>query len=134
MIAPKLAFKSGLKPEWVSRDPEMVAAYAADPHVFGTTTPRWFIEVSNAQRDLLTHANEITIPALFMVAGSDRIADHRIAHDLFARVGTTASRKELRAYPDLYHEVFNELPEARTEVIGHLLSWIERRLAPGSAG
>jgi alpha-beta hydrolase superfamily lysophospholipase len=127
-VAPKLRFKSGLDPEWVSRDPEMVAAYAADPHVFDTTTPRWFIEVSAAQRDLLAHANEITTPALFLVAGSDRIADHRIAHDLFSRLGTPTSQKRLRMYPDLYHEIFNELPPARAEVTRDLLSWLEERL------
>lgn len=129
VITPTLRFASGLAPEWVSRDPEIVAAYAADPHVFGTTTPRWFVEVTAAQRDLLEHASEITTPALFLVAGSDRIADHRIAHELFSRLGTPESQKELRAYPDLYHEIFNELPAARAEVIGDLLAWIDSRSA-----
>lgn len=128
VVTPTRRFESGLAPKWVSRDPEIVAAYAADPHVFRTTTPRWFVEVRAAQRDLIEHANEITTPALFQVAGSDRIADHRIAHELFARLGTPASRKELRAYPDLYHEVFNEIPEARAEVIGDLLAWIDAQL------
>jgi len=128
-VAPKLPFKSGLDPAWVSRDPVMVAAYAADPHVFDTTTPRWFIEVSAAQRDLLAHADEITTPALFLVAGSDRIADHRIALDLFSRLGTPEPRKRLRTYPDLYHEIFNELPAARAEVTKDLLSWLEERLS-----
>lgn len=125
VTTPALRFDSGLSPEWVSRDPEIVAAYAADPHVFGTTTPRWFVEVSAAQRDLMEHANEITTPALFLVAGSDRIADHRLAEQLFGRI---ASQKELHLYPDLYHEVFNEIPEARAEVISHLLSWIDSQL------
>ncbi len=134
VTTPTLRFDSGLSPEWVSRDPEIVAAYSADPHIFTTTTPRWFVEVSAAQRDLLEHANEITTPALFLVAGSDRIADHRIAHELFERIGTPESQKELRTYPDLYHEVFNEIPEARAEVISHLLSWIDSRLTAPSAG
>ena len=76
----------------------------------------------------MKHANEIITPALFLVAGSDRIADHRIAHELFSRLGTPKSQKELRVYPGLYHEVFNEIPEARAEVINHLLSWIDSRL------
>lgn len=134
VATPALQLESGLLPEWVSRDPKVVAAYAADPHVFSTTTPRWFVEVAGAQRELLAHADEITTPALFLVAGSDRIADHHLAHDLFDRLGTPASQKQLRTYPDLYHEVFNELPAARAEVTGDLLSWIEERLAQGSAG
>lgn len=127
VAAPKLRFDSGLSPEWVSRDPETVAAYAADPHVFSTTTPRWYTEVTAAQRELLEHANEITTPALFLIAGSDRIANHEVARDLFNRLGTTD--KELHEYPDLYHEVFNELPAARAEVIEQLLTWLEARLS-----
>lgn len=133
VVAPTLKFDSGLDPAWVSRDPEAVAAYSADPHVFNTTTPRWYTEVTAAQRELLAHAEEIKTPALFLVAGSDRIADHKLAHDLFTRLGTPAAEKELHSYPDLYHEVFNELPAARAEVMNDLMQWLERRL-PRSAG
>jgi alpha-beta hydrolase superfamily lysophospholipase len=127
LTTPAMHFESGLLPEWVSRDPEVVAAYAADPLVFSTTTPRWYTEVTAAQRDLLSHAGEITTPALFLVAGSDRIADPRLSLELFERLGTTDKR--LRTYPDLYHELFNELAAAREEVIGDLLAWLDSTLA-----
>ena len=103
LTTPAANFESGLLPEWVSRDPEIVAAYAADPHVFTTTTPRWFTEVTAAQRELIAHADEITTPALFLVAGSDRIADHRLSLDLFGKLGTPAPQKRLRTYPECYH-------------------------------
>jgi acylglycerol lipase len=134
LTTPAVNFESGLLPEWVSRDPEMVAAYAADPHVFSTTTPRWFTEVTAAQRELIAHADEITTPALFLVAGSDRIADHRLSLDLFEKLGTPAPQKRLRTYPECYHEIFNELPAARAEVTQNLFSWLEERLAPAPAG
>jgi alpha-beta hydrolase superfamily lysophospholipase len=127
LIAPAVNFESGLRPEWVSRDPEMVAAYAADPHVFRTTTPRWFTEVTAAQRELIAHASEITTPALFLVAGSDRIADHRLSLDLFEKLGTQEPLKRLRTYAESYHEIFNELPAARAEVTQDLFSWLEER-------
>jgi alpha-beta hydrolase superfamily lysophospholipase len=57
-----------------------------------------------------------------------------MALDLFSRLGTPSSEKELREYPDLYHEVLNEIPTARAEVIRDLLSWLERRLARRPAG
>lgn len=134
MTTPAMHFESGLLPEWVSRDAEVVAAYAADPHVFSTTTPRWYTEVTAAQRDLLTRAGEITTPALFLVAGSDRIADHRLSVELFERLGTPETQKQQRVYPDLYHEIFNELPPARAAVTHDLFSWLEERLAPAPAG
>jgi lysophospholipase len=125
VTTPSLHLESGLRAEWVSRDPEVVAAYRDDPFVFSTTTPRWFVETAAAQRELLAHAHEIATPALFLVAGSDRIADHRLAEQLFARLGTPEPQKQLRLYPGLYHEVFNELPAARAEVIRDLLAWLQ---------
>lgn len=127
LLAPKLLLPNGLRPQWVSRDEATVAAYRSDPLVFDTTTPRWYVETTAAQRSLIAHAEEITTPALFLVAGSDRIADHRIALDVFARLGT--ADKRLRTYPDLYHEVFNETAAAREEVIGDLLAWLDSTLA-----
>lgn len=126
-VTPRLLLGNGLNPQWVSRDEAVVAAYAADPLIFSKTTPRWFMEVTAAQRALITHAEEIATPALFLLAGSDRIADHKIALDVFARLGS--ADKQLRTYPELYHEVFNELAAAREEVIGDLLSWLDSTLA-----
>ena len=129
LTTPAVHFESGLLPEWVSRDAEVVAAYAADPQIFSTTTPRWYTEVTAAQRDLLAHGGEITTPALFLVAGSDRIADHERSVELFEKLGTPTPQKQLRVYPELYHEIFNELAAAREEVIGDLLAWLDATLA-----
>jgi alpha-beta hydrolase superfamily lysophospholipase len=126
-LAPKLLLPNGLRPQWVSRDEEVVAAYSNDPLIFDKTTPRWYVEVTAAQQTLIAHAEDITTPALFLLAGSDRIADHKIALDVFARLGTTDKR--LRTYPDLYHELFNELAADREEVIGDLLAWLDATLA-----
>jgi acylglycerol lipase len=132
VIIPALHLESGLRPEWVSRDAEVVAAYRNDPFVFSTTTPRWYVEVTAAQRELLSHGEEITTPALFLVAGSDRIADARLAEQLFARLGTPAAEKQLRVYRDSYHELFNELPAPRA--MRDLLAWMNQRLSAPSAG
>jgi alpha-beta hydrolase superfamily lysophospholipase len=126
-VTPRLLLPNGLNPRWVSRDEAVVAAYVADPLIFSTTTPRWFMEITAAQRALIAHSEEIKTPALFLLARSDRIADHKIALDVFARLGT--SDKQLRTYPELYHEVFNELSPAHEVVIGDLLAWIDSGLA-----
>jgi alpha-beta hydrolase superfamily lysophospholipase len=129
VVAPAKSFETALDPNWISHDPDVVAAYANDPRVLHTTTARWFTEIKAAQQDLIAHAAEVTIPALFLLAADDRIADHRIAAGLFEHLGAPASQKRLRTYPGLYHEVFNERPEAREAVIMELLSWLDQRLA-----
>lgn len=128
LLAPSLAIASPLDPASISRDSNVVAAYKADPQVLRVTTPRWYTEVSAAQRDLIAHADEIRTPALFLLGGDDRIADHRIALALFEHLGTSATDKQLRLHRGLYHEVFNELTDAREEIIQDLLSWLESRL------
>lgn len=128
-LAPKVSFASRLDPRWVSRDPDTVTAYANDPRVLRTTTPRWFTEITAAQRALIAHAEEIATPALFLLSGADRIADHRIAASVFDRLSST--NKQLRIYPELYHEIFNELPAAREEVLRDLTVWL--RSAPRGA-
>jgi alpha-beta hydrolase superfamily lysophospholipase len=126
-LAPKLLLPNGLRPQWVSRDEEVVAAYSNDPLIFDKTTPRWYVEVTAAQQTLIARAEDIVTPALFLLAGRDRIADHKIALEVFARLGTLDKR--LRTYPDLYHEIFNELAVAREEVISDLLAWLDSTLA-----
>lgn len=127
VIAPRLELASGLNPNWVSRDPEVVHAYANDPLIFRTTTPRWFTEVRDAQRRIRERAHEITTAALFMIAGADRIADPRVAIDVFDRIGTDDKQRVL--YPELYHELLNELPHARAAVVHDFLTWLFGRLA-----
>ena len=128
VIAPAMKIASPLDPASISRDSDVVAAYRADPRILRVTTPRWYTEVRAAQGELASHAHEIRTPALVLVGGDDRIADHHLALTLFERLGTPAAEKQLRAHQGLYHEVFNELTDAREEVIQDLLSWLESRL------
>lgn len=129
VVAPELNVPSTLDPKWISRDRDVVAEYVNDPRVLSKTTPRWFIEIKAAQRELVAHASEITTPALFLVAEDDRIADHRVALDVFDRLGTPAADKELHTQAASYHEVFNEISSTREQVIRHLLSWLDERVA-----
>lgn len=122
-IAPWIPIKTPLRPSMVSRDPEVVAAYRDDPAVFRTTTPRWYTEVKEAQRVIFEHAADIRLPALFLLAQADQIADHALAREVFHRLGS--QDKELEVFDGFYHEVFNEI--GREKVIARLLAWVGKR-------
>ena len=122
-LAPTLSLASNLDPALLSTDAETVVAYANDPLVHRTTTPRWFMEVEEAQRELCEHAGEVTLPLLMLLGGEDRIADHSLAAQVFERIGS--ADKTLRIYEDLRHELFNET--RREAVIDELAGWLERR-------
>lgn len=122
VVMPTLPFSNTLDPLWLSNDAEIVAAYANDPLVQRTTTPRWFIEVQEAQQQLLAHASEVTIPLLMMLGEEDQIADHKLAAAAFASIGS--ADKTLRTFPGLRHEILNET--TRDVVIEALLEWLEQ--------
>jgi len=122
-IAPTLPFDNTLNPKWLSTDQKVAEAYASDPLVKRTTTPRWFTEVRSAQQALRDHAAEIRLPLLMLLAADDRIADHHAAEVVFAAIGS--ADKTLEVYPGLRHEIFNEVERAM--VINDVISWITPR-------
>ena len=122
-ITPAIPIPSPLGPHWVSRDPEEVRKYASDPLVHRITTPRWFTEVTRAQAELIEHAGEIKTPTLFLLAGEDHIADHQLGRAMSEKM----SFADVRIYPELYHEVFNELADDRARVLDDLTDWLEAR-------
>ena len=109
----------------VSRDPEVVAAYNADPMVHHGKLPagigRALIGVGET---MPRRAPAITAPLLIVHGDHDKLIPVKGSRHLMECVGSTD--KELKVYPGLYHEVFNE-PE-RAAVLDDVTSWIEARL------
>jgi alpha-beta hydrolase superfamily lysophospholipase len=122
-VVPTFALESGLKPEWLSHDPQVVRAYAEDPLVFSKTTLGWFTAVEAAQDEVFARAGEIRLPILMMAGSGDQIADHRRTREVFERLGS--ADKRLKIYDGLFHELFNEVDRAR--VVSDLLAWLAAR-------
>jgi alpha-beta hydrolase superfamily lysophospholipase len=66
----------------------------------------------------------LTAPLLVVHGSDDRLVPVDGSRRLVECVGSTDV--ELKVYPGLYHEVFNE-PE-RAQVLGDVVSWISQRL------
>ena len=122
-VWPKLAIPTGIGPELLSRDPAVVAAYAADPLVTKTATARWYTSFVGAQAAALARAGELRRPLLMLLGEADRLVDPSGGKDFFAAAGV--ADKTLKTYPGLFHEVFNE-PEQGT-VLGDVVDWIGQR-------
>lgn len=122
-LAPALPVHNGLKPAWISRDPEVVRAYVDDPLVHDRVTPRLARFIVDAGRIVRERAPKWTVPTLLQWAGADRCVAPRGS----AAFAAAAPRAVLRAreYRALSHEIFNE-PE-RDEVIGDLAAWLGER-------
>jgi alpha-beta hydrolase superfamily lysophospholipase len=114
-----------IDPDAVSRDPRVVADYRADPQVYRGKIPagigKALLVVGETMPQL---AGGITAPLLVVHGGQDRLVAAAGSERL---VRCVSSRDvELKVYPQLFHEVFNE-PE-RDTVLDDVTAWIEARL------
>ncbi len=109
----------------ISRDPAVVAAYRADPLVYHGKIPfgvgRAMLQIGET---MPRRAAALTAPLLVVHGSDDRLVPVEGSGRLVGSVGS--SDVELKIYPGLYHEVFNE-PE-QDQVLGDVVSWILNRL------
>jgi alpha-beta hydrolase superfamily lysophospholipase len=115
----------GLDPAGVSRDPDVVKAYVADPLVHhGKLTARLIAEMSGAMRSALAHAKQIRLPLLVMHGDADVLTSPGGSQQLLDAV--SSDDKTLQLYPGLYHEIFNE-PE-KDQALADMTAWLEAHL------
>jgi alpha-beta hydrolase superfamily lysophospholipase len=114
-----------IDPDAVSSDPDVVAEYKADPLVYRGKIPAGIGKaLLVVGEEMPALAARITAPLLVVhgehdtlvaAAGSERLVKCVSSRDV-----------ELKVYPKLYHEVFNE-PE-RDRVLDDVSDWIVARL------
>lgn len=122
---PTLSMGSGLDPQGLSRDPEVVRRYVEDPLVVRTMTASLGAELLAAGPRTLAEAGRVAVPLLLMHGEEDPLCDVAASRAYFAGVKSAGSA--LRTYPGLRHEIFNE-PE-RHRVYEDLWSWLEELAA-----
>jgi alpha-beta hydrolase superfamily lysophospholipase len=109
----------------ISRDPQVVAAYEADPLVHHGKLPAGIAKaLIGVGQTMPQRAASLTAPLLVVHGGQDKLVPVEGSRRLLESVGPIDAH--LKVYPELYHEVFNE-PE-RAVVLDDVVSWIEVRL------
>lgn len=109
----------------VSRDPDVVAAYNADPMVHHGKLPAGIAKaLLNVGETMPRRAAALAAPLLVVHGERDMLIPVEGSHRLLECVGSTDAH--LKVYPELYHEVFNE-PE-KDLVLDDVTSWIEAKL------
>ena len=123
-ILPDLPIES-IDANLVSRDPAVVADYKADPLVYRGKIPAGIGKALLLVGETMPRrAPGITAPLLVVHGEDDQLVSADGSRRLVQFVGS--SDVELKVYPQLYHEVFNE-PE-RDRVLDDVTSWITARL------
>jgi acylglycerol lipase len=121
-IAPRLAMDNEVDAGTISRIPEVVYAYRADPLVHHKISSRMYTEWRRAAEDNLAHAAEIQLPFLILAGAADRLIDPAGSQELHAR---TPGKSELRMLEGRYHEPFNDL--GSDQVFAAIAEWIRKR-------
>lgn len=114
--------------DWLSRDPENVDRYLADPLCGGSPTIGLFREMLAGMAFIARPENlrkmDLSAPVLFISGARDPVGDCgkgvRRAAESFRKAG--AKQVSLRLYPELRHEILNE--DCREEIYADLLNWL----------
>lgn len=125
-LAPRLALDAGLDAAGLSRDPEVVRAYQADPLVHGRMSASLGVELFDTARATRQAGARLEVPALLLHGGDDPLCSPEGTKAFAADVATPGTR--LRIYEGLRHEIFNE-PE-RESIYADVLEWLDREAPP----
>ncbi len=122
-IAPDLRVGNGVKPQFVSHDPAVVAAYKADPLVHDRISARLARFIAEAGPQTLALAAQWTVPTLLLYAGDDRLLNPEGSRKFAAAAPKNVVTSQ--CFEGLYHEIFNEL-DAKP-VFAALKKWLDQR-------
>ena len=121
-LMPALRLARGLRPAKACRDPEVVRRCREDPLMHKRVTPRLVRFMVDEGRFVRGRAARWRTPTLLLWGGADRCVAPRGSAAFAA--AAPAQVLTARAFPTLFHEVFNE-PE-RDAVRAELLAWLAR--------
>lgn len=125
-VCPKAPLPGTNSPDLLSYDPAVKAAFRADPLNWNRPIPiRTAVEILDAGADARRRAGGLRIPLLAMHGADDLLSSPRGTVEFYE--GASSSDKELRLWPNMKHEIFNEIEQAT--VIDYMLDWLDHRVS-----
>ena len=122
-FAPNLRVGNGVKPQFISHDPAVVAAYRNDRLVHDRISARLARFIATAGPQTVALASQWKVPTLLMYAGDDRLLNPQGSRSFAA-----AAPKEVVTavcFGALYHEIFNE--RDAEPVFATLKRWLDQK-------
>ncbi len=119
-LVPSFTMANGLDRTGLSRDPEVVRRYNADPLVHDRISARLALDMLAAGEWAIEHAGEWTLPLLLVHGTADRITWHEGTRAFADQVKGDCT---LKLWEGFYHETHNE-PE-KAQVLGLMIDWLQ---------
>lgn len=124
VIVPKLGIKSPFANDFISHDPDVVAAYTADPLVYAPRlTVRLGAEMVRGCLEGAAKLQRLELPLLVLYGSED--VSFAGQHALVA--GYRGADRTIHCYEGARHEVLNEVAEVKARALADLVSWLEAR-------
>ncbi len=123
---PRFSLNTGLRRYSPSRDPQVNQAYATDPLRHSRGTARLSTEFARTLDWIHQHLNHLAQPILILQGGADPVARLQNSQTFFERL--SQDDKTWRAYPEAYHELFNDLDTE--QVLADVLVWLAQHQTP----
>jgi lysophospholipase len=128
-LLPKLHVPTGIPPEAISRDPDQVARYVADPRRVTKITLSWANSLRPAIDRVEAELRNVTIPMHWYVGTGDAICDCEESRRIFATLPDPKGKDQsIEVWSGYFHELHNEPKELREPVIRKIHEWITTRL------
>lgn len=123
-VLPRTPLRPGLDARALSRDPEVVQAYEADPLVHRRATARWGSEALEAIERSKSRLSSLELPLLVIHGGADSINSPQGSRLIIERASSPDAT--LRIYEGVRHEPHNDL--GWETAVRDVAEWIEARL------
>lgn len=124
IATPAGGFPNGLDPDGLSRDPEVVRAYRADPLVHDRISPRSYFSFMEAAQRCRLNIRGLQVPTLMFQGMADRIVDPKGA--LEAAGAAPHDMMRFVTWRDAFHESMNDV--GRENVIRDVAAWLDAAL------
>lgn len=122
-VAPRLPFVKVNQPGILSSDPEIDKAWESDPLNYkGLMRVRLGVELNNMARAVRERLSELHQPILILHGAQDRLVNP--SGSQFAYDHVASSDKTLRLYPNMRHEIMNEI--GKEAVLDEIVAWLDR--------
>jgi len=121
-VLPALTFQeTSIQLNTLTHDKNKIESFRTDPYRHYYRSFQFIKEYFRAEKKAFKSADKVYYPLLIVQGGDDDIVDVHKVREYYDRL--TIEDKTLIVYPEMFHEVLNEVNRRR--VFTDILSWIE---------
>jgi len=122
-LAPNFAVELPYDASLLTHDQQVIAEAQSDPLIHGFKSAglvRWLL---NSSTKAITLADQMSVPTLLMIAGSDQLIDIGRTEEFSERIPEHLLSR--RFYEGCHHEILNEVPAIRNQALADITAWLD---------